>query len=300
MTNEIFHTDDIKTALNRELSICTNEIKMLTAFAKVSALKYIDSQILNTKVKKKLLVRFRLEDILQKSTDFEIYQYCLSNGWELFINFDLHSKLFVFDNKRFMLGSANLTLSGLGLKSNPNIESVFCGNINSFQDKRIDEFFKESFLVDETIIENMKHHIDSLESQPITFPSWSKDIAQNFNQNNDNLWMSDFLQSISPFDMYSCDLSLLGLRRTEITNLDLVRNKFKRLKIYRWLQSNVDSEMYFGEVTNRLHTAIIDSPSPYRKDIKQLLSNLYNWIEELEIDEFYIDRPKHSQRIRRK
>jgi hypothetical protein len=300
MTNEIFHNDDIKTALNRELSICTNEIKMLTAFAKVSALKYIDSQIFNTKVKKKLLVHFRLEDILQKSTDFEIYQYCLSNGWELFINFDLHSKLFVFDNKRFMLGSANLTLSGLGLNSNPNIESVFCGNINSFQDKRIDEFFKESFLVDETIIENMKHHIDSLESQPITFPSWSKDIAQNFNQNNDNLWMSDFLQSISPFDMYSCDLSLLGLRRTEITNIDLVRNKFKRLKIYRWLQSNVDSEMYFGEVTIRLHSAIIDSPSPYRKDIKQLLSNLYNWIEELEIDEFYIDRPKHSQRIRRK
>jgi hypothetical protein len=300
MTNEIFHTDDIKTALNRELSICTNEIRMLTAFAKVSALRFIDSQILNSKVKKKLLVRFRLEDIRQKSTDFEIYQYCLSNGWELFINFDLHSKLFVFDSKRFMLGSANLTLSGLGLKSNPNIESVFCGNINSDQDKRIDEFFKESILVDETIIENMKHQIDSLEAQPITLPSWNKDVAQNFNQNNDNLWMSDFLQSISPFDMYSCDLSLLGLRRTEITNLDLVRNKFKKLKIYRWLQSNVDSEMYFGEVTNRLHTAIIDSPTPYRKDIKQLLSNLYNWIEELEIDEFYIDRPKHSQRITRK
>jgi hypothetical protein len=300
MTNEIFHTDDIKTALNRELSVCTHEIKMLSAFAKVSALKYIDSKILNTKVKKKLLVRFRLEDILQKSTDFEIYQYCLLNGWELFINFDLHSKLFVFDNNRFMLGSANLTLSGLGLKSNPNIESVYCGNINSFQDKRIDEFFIESILVDETIIKNMKHQIDSLESQQITFPGWNKDITQNFNQNNDNLWMSDFLQSISPFDMYSCDLSLLGLGRTEITNLDLVRNKFKKLKIYRWLQSNVDSEMYFGEVTSRLHTAIIDSASPYRKDIKQLLSNLYNWIEELEIDEFYIDRPKHSQRIRRK
>jgi hypothetical protein len=299
MTNEIFHTDDIKTALNRELSICIKEIKMLTAFAKVSALKFIDSQILNTKVKKKLLVRFRLEDILQKSTDFEIYQYCVSNGWELFINFDLHSKLFVFDNKRFMLGSANLTLSGLGLKSNPNIESVFCGNINSLQDKRIDVFFEESIQVDESIIENMKNQIDSIESNSLSLPSWNNEIIKKFNQTNDNLWMSDFLQSTSPFDMYSCDLSLLGLSRAEISNLDLVRNKFKKLKIYRWLQSIVDSELYFGEVTSRLHTAIIDSPSPYRKDIKQLLSNLYNWIVELEIDEFYIDRPKHSQRIKR-
>lgn len=56
--------------------------------------------------------------------------------------------------------------------------------------------------------------------------------------------------------------------------------------------------MYFGEITANLHNALLNDPRPYRKDVKQLLANLLNWIAALDINEIVVDRPAHSQRVR--
>lgn len=72
--------------------------------------------------------------------------------------------------------------------------------------------------------------------------------------------------------------------------------------VYRWLKSvleqKVNNEIYFGELSALIHDVIINDPKPYRKEVKELQSNLLNWIVELDIEEIQIDRPKHSQRIR--
>ena len=79
---------------------------------------------------------------------------------------------------------------------------------------------------------------------------------------------------------------------------DIKKSHFIDSKVFKWLKSTIDKEMYFAELTQLLHTAIIDDPKPYRKEVKELLNNLLNWIISLDIDEFIIDKPNHSVRIK--
>ena len=70
---------------------------------------------------------------------------------------------------------------------------------------------------------------------------------------------------------------------------------------YLWLLSVLaenSNELYFGELTQLLHDTLVEDPRPYRKDVKVLLINLLGWINELDMEEVIIDRPRHSQRLR--
>ena len=58
-----------------------------------------------------------------------------------------------------------------------------------------------------------------------------------------------------------------------------------------------DGCMYFGELSQNLHNALISDPKPYRRDVKQMLANLLSLIEKLGMEEIVIDRPNYSQRV---
>ena len=62
--------------------------------------------------------------------------------------------------------------------------------------------------------------------------------------------------------------------------------------------SDNEKEMYFGKITEKLHEILVNDPRPYRKEVKELLANLLQWIQDLGIDEVLVDRPNHSQRVR--
>jgi hypothetical protein len=56
--------------------------------------------------------------------------------------------------------------------------------------------------------------------------------------------------------------------------------------------------MFFGELSQKLHNALISDPKPYRREVKQMLANLLNLIEKLDMEEITVDRPNYSQRVR--
>lgn len=85
---------------------------------------------------------FSLEDLLSKSTYFNLYRYCQVNKWDVYLNFGLHSKIIIFDCERFMFGSANVTLSGLGLAKKSNLESMYCGKLLFSENDKIILFLK--------------------------------------------------------------------------------------------------------------------------------------------------------------
>jgi len=47
-----------------------------------------------------------------------------------------------------------------------------------------------------------------------------------------------------------------------------------------------------------LHDVLVSDPKPYRKDVKQMLSNLLDLVENLDMDDIVIDKPNFSQRVR--
>jgi hypothetical protein len=81
-----------------------------------------------------------------------------------------------------------------------------------------------------------------------------------------------------------------------------IKDAFLKSKCYRWivhvLENEDNHEIYFGNLTNKLHGVLVSDPPPYRKDVKILLANLLDWIENLADEEIIVDKPNHSQRIR--
>ena len=138
MTSSIIHTKDIFPFLELELLNIERQLIIVSAFVKIEALKRID-QCINTDIEKIILVRFRKMDLISKVTDLDLFDYCKNNGWKMYFNLDLHSKIFVFDKQKFFIGSSNVTLSGLGISDNPNIESGVSG---TFEQDDYSENFK--------------------------------------------------------------------------------------------------------------------------------------------------------------
>jgi hypothetical protein len=302
MMYRIFH-NDIKNTILKELKTTQSSLTIISAYVKLPALKFIDKNLERFLRDKKLLLRFRLEDLINGSTDITIYDYCKQNGWKVFINLDLHSKVYIFDDQRFILGSANVTSSGLGLGEKNNIESMVFGELQPKELVKINKLFKESMQLNDLLFKKMMKQVEKIDlkmsNKNYKEITWEDDILSHFTEDVQFIWSTELIFSNSPLNMNEHDMELLGIRADNLYDIELIRSKFKTCKAYKWLKSVVKTEMYFGELTEKLHSSLIDDPTPYRKDVKKLLSNLLNWIIELSINEFIIDRPNYSQRVRR-
>ncbi|MDF0728432.1 phospholipase D-like domain-containing protein [Cytobacillus sp. S13-E01] len=297
--DRIFHNSDILLNIQEQLKNTENEMLIISAFTKLQGLKYIDTNLNSTVREKKLLVRFRLDDILSGATDIEIYDYCKTNNWRLFINLDLHSKIYLFDKRRVILGSANLTPSGIGLNPNHNIETAVLLEITPLEEEKIKELFNQSFEVTDKLFEEMLLQISLNEKKHNTENEWNSIIFNTILPPIKVLWVSDMLVSKSPFNLNLLDSQTLNINDHNSSNIVLIKKQFIKSKPYRWLTDSIENEAYFGQLSSMLHGALLDDPRPLREDVKVFLSNLFNWITELGIEEFSVDRPNHSQRIRR-
>ena len=295
MSQHIIHSKEIFPFIQFELTKVKNQIIIVSAYIKIAALKEIDSYLTGN-MEKILLVRFRKSDIITKSTDIELYDYCKANGWKMYFNFDLNSKIYVFEKSTYLTGRANATFSGLGLKTHANIESAVIGQCTPTNYSKILEVFNDAHLMNEHIIKAFKNQIQ--DKSVTIFEEWFLQEVQIPKKTAlRNLWVCDFPSSSNPFKLNQQDLELLGIYNKSLPTS--IEKKFKSLKCFEWLLLNVNDEVYFGELTAKLHDALIDDPKPYRKEVKELLSNLLQWIVILEIDDFTIDRPNYSQRIRK-
>ena len=65
--------EEMNKELARDLINIDNNVSIISAFCKKDALEFLDKQIGKKQdISKRLLVRFRLDDILSKATDLEI------------------------------------------------------------------------------------------------------------------------------------------------------------------------------------------------------------------------------------
>ncbi|WP_416143624.1 phospholipase D-like domain-containing protein [Planococcus koreensis] len=298
---QINHSTEIKLLLKKYLNDCKEDILIISAFVKKDTLIWIDKNLIHLK-RKKLLVRFQRADILHGATDFEIIDYCIKNGWEIKFDLRLHSKVYVFDKSKFILGSANATGSGLSLIKNANIESVVSGHLSDQEYINICQIFVNGNTFTRELIELMEidllqenRHVASIASV------WNENIILNITKPREIVLLKeDLLTSESPMNLTQQDIILLNLKHSEIS-IEETRMHFLSSKIYNWLLlklSENDNNLYFGELSSLLHESIALNEKVYRKDIKIYLSNLINWICHLGISEIAIDRPNHSQRIR--
>ncbi|MFQ9514379.1 MAG: phospholipase D-like domain-containing protein [Eubacterium sp.] len=288
-------SNEIWPAVRTEIQRANKSIHIITAFCKLNSIIKIN-ELVNSKVKdKKLLIRFRMEDIINGSTDFEVLEYCILEGWEVYIRFDLHAKTYLIDSKRVFVGSANLTQRGLtGIQTNSEMATLV--DVESRDLDKINKLFTEAVRVTTSIMEIMKNEIgDVSDKKEFHTTSWSKEIIKLFNPKIETL----FSHELPDKPQYN-EGEYIPFLEINYNNIETVKDAFRKSNIYLWLVSILEKKkgmIYFGELSAELHNSMIEDPKPYRKDVKIFLSNLLSFIIDWEIVEIKVDKPNFSQRI---
>lgn len=104
----------IYTAWNNEFFNAAGSLRknlhIITPFIKENITKAL---IADKKIRVKLITRFNLEDFFSNASDLSALKYLLKHGASIRGVKDLHSKLYIFDKKKILLTSANLTYKAL-------------------------------------------------------------------------------------------------------------------------------------------------------------------------------------------
>lgn len=297
---EIIYSDEIKRKLKTEFESTYDNLQIITAYCKTAALSYVDNLLGDKVISKRLMVRFRLDDLISGATDLDVFEYCAENGWELHIRLDLHAKTFIFDRKRWIVGSANLTSSGIGLAKNSNMEMAVLADVEATEMEKINCLFNKSTLMDERLHTLMATQVEKVKNGRSYF-QWDDKILNLLQNEIAVLFTHDFPKSSSPYKLYSEDLVMLKLSG-EDTSFTTIKAAFTECNCYRWIKSvlnqSQNKELYFGALSEKLHNTLVNDPKPYRREVKELLANLLSWITELEISEITFERPNFSQLIK--
>ncbi len=289
---------EIKNQIESEISVTQYSITILTAFCTKKAIEFIENQLPKNIQKKRILVRMNMTDVISGATDLEIFPYCKGKGWDVYIRFDMHAKIYIFDNKRCVLGSANLTGKGL-VDNEGNCEIAAAYNMDNEDIRKIDSIFNDAILMNDEIYDLMLQEIKHFPDKSHVSCTWSDNIKSRMHPECRVLFTSDFPQYSDYRKYYGREIEFLNL--SSDWGIEDLKTEFTNSKPFLWLRNlvhNNGNEMYFGTITASLHKALINEPAPYRKEIKVLLSNLLQWIQDLEIHDFIIDRPNHSQRVK--
>ena len=300
----VLRTEEFRDKLRMKLNSATEELIVLSAFLKQSALEWI---IENTTVQKISIVsRWQPIDLIAKTSDVSCYRFCSERGIRFGISCGLHAKVYCID-RHVLVGSANATGSGLALTSRHNDEFGVCFVGGNAERGKLDDYLRTVTWVDEKLYEQLIDHLSRMPTfaQPTT-PSWSESIRSQLNTTDQYIWVHDLpfttlaqLQNDNGAESSAIDhdLELLGLRRQNFS-FEEATLAFKNSRAFAWCYDVVraNSSLSFGGLSSILHNSILDDPSPYRREIKELTQVLFSWLE-LYRSDFQITRPNYSEVI---
>lgn len=295
----LLFSKEILSTVEKELKSAKKSVQIITAYCKEDSMKKLVLLIDPAIVEKKVMIRCRLDDIVNGSTDLSVLEHCLENGWKTYIRFDLHAKTYIVDNKRGIVGSANATKSGLTGITHNNLEMATLVDIEEQDKEKIKQLFEDAICVDYALIERLKEQAAAINYETIHNGTmhWSQDIVNMFNPKIESL----FSYELPDKKIYEIGEFVPFLDYQQTDNIEEFKEKFRWSNAYLWLLHILElkgGEIYLGELSAVLHNAMIEDPKPFRKDIKVLLgNNILALIEELKMDDIQIDRPNYSQRI---
>lgn len=308
--NSLINTQEAKNWLENAVNFETQSIDFCSAYMKIDSIDYFHKIFKQKKFngKGRFLARWRLNDLVQGSSDIEVYD-CLKNlGYDFYIKLDFHGKIYRVCPGQILMGSSNMTNSGFGLNNNSNDETGTILDVTDKSIRHIDNIFNGATKMNDLLFKKLFIEYSKVEDKSFNL-DWSEAFLEKLSPTRaqSGLLVNECFLCHSPFELidnYSNDvahdISLLCLSSSDLTNIDKIKMKFVESRMYRWLLSNFNidtNEIYFGKLSEILHNELVDDPRPYRKDVKQLLQNLLTWVIYLKISDFKIDQPNYSQRI---
>lgn len=291
--------------LNGEALLCS-------AFLKSNILEEFFA-LAPTSSRVKILARWQLGDLIVGASDIEAYQLCKKYGWDFYINLTFHGKVFLVPDSGILVGSANATSSGFGLRAKSNSEVGTIVEQTQDNISLIKSLFSDAVKLDDSTFENLKSIVEAHDGQreKIVWPRSMLNVIEKNDYSSEKFFLSECFQSngedIFNFvnlksDNVISDLSLLGVLNGKFSNV-LLAELFISTKIFSWVYSTIKKNggtLSFGGLTAALHSALLENPAPYRKEVKVLVQNLYSWIKLVGVKATGVEvfKPNYSEILR--
>lgn len=296
----------------------SDSVTIFSAYIKLETLKHI---IENCKHVKLVIVRWQMIDIQNGSSDLSIYPYLKQLNIPLLINRRLHFKVFKNTNSECIITSANISSRAFNVppfpKFNHEVGSII-SDISMSDEIQFEKVISDSHIVDDQIYELYKNKIEA---------DLSDEISESYNDENEvnlllqkkftlfdlpmsknvsiftNLYFGapnpnknlDYYCFIHDVAKYNIPLNLQPEELKSELIVHFLENPFINA-----LLNHIKSqkELYFGELKTWIHNNCSDSPLPRKWEITETIQILFNWLQELAVEEFCCDRPNYSQRIK--
>lgn len=275
---------DISERLKHNL-LSSNDVVLLSAYVKQSAIEWVNELVPDDGLVT-LVSRFTCADIQAGSSDLEAIRLALDANWSVNSVPNLHAKSFMFDRETVMVGSANLTSNGLMLFGSGNLEAVIEKAASKEDIAFVESVVNSSHVINYEVLGKMEDYLgSSMDSKGLSsLDKWPDDLFPKERR----IWVNDFLWL---------------LRKQESSDVEM-RKVFSNSNAYRWLIQILKSKSQFGlrygELTKILHEDLCDDPSPYRTNVKELLSGLIRSVELYAEDEVDVSRFRYSQVLKLK
>lgn len=281
---ELLTERELQEALPHVVSEATASITIVSAFLKKDVLSWL-SQYVPQNVTVRVVSRWRKDDLLSGSSDFDAYDLCREYGWRFLIDQKLHAKVILVDQACLIIGSSNYTKNGLGFNPNSNIELNIKVIPGESEVSRVKNFLTNAYELDEVTHANMAKELENNDTNEATRADWSAPILSKLTVFSEKLWISECL-TLSPQEfkelprhIWHNDKALWGQKKPSVEIA-------KQMRVFNWLDNQLSKEVRvfnFGELSSLLHSSMINDPSPYRKEIKECVAALFDWVEELNL-----------------
>ncbi|MDP3025914.1 MAG: phospholipase D-like domain-containing protein [candidate division Zixibacteria bacterium] len=296
------HYGDSASLLKELFDDAESEIIIVSAFTTSEATTYL-LQDISSRVTISLVTRWSKYDILSGSSDLGVADIVSQRKGRVFRNSNLHAKLYMIDKGVLLFGSANMTGRGLGIGNMQfNIECLSCP-----EKVRPDDIFfvnsiiKNSEIIDQALLNELSMQLTDKETS-----DWNESRIKEVRKLPQGIFVNDFPFCEDPEELLhdqvtefaEHDVKLLNIVPSCL-NFEEISRSFETSTVIKWLEKTLIGRKSFGELSKEIHDSLLDDPKPYRKEVKELQKNLFNWITKLLTHKFHIYVPEggHSQFI---
>ena len=313
--SSLLNTETFRNLLGSSLENSKNSVIILSAYIKSVGMEWLKEKIVNKDVKCTIVTRWNNGDLAQGSSDLECYYLAKQKNWKFKVLQDLHAKVMLIDDKILFIGSPNLTGKGMSLVPVSNEELGIKVRALDEDLKIINQLIDDAVLVDNKIINELENWFKELpQIEKPKFPKFPEIIDNSFKEKFNRLWVNNFpwcnveylIKNLDKReDNIIHDLELFGLKNIEQSKFEIyLKESFLKSKLFNWLvkklETEDDKEIYFGRLSSIIHDSLVDDPKPYRKDLKQLQSNLYSYIKYFKPHNIQYERPNFSELVKLK
>lgn len=297
----------------------SREVDIFAPFIKLDTLKAIFKSVQI----KKICVRWHLKDLVEGSSDLELFLFCQEKGIPLYRNPRIHLKAFTNDNRQCFFGSANISSRGMSNCTDGISNFELCGlgsNLGLDDYLYFQSILDSSIIVTQEIYEELKIILAIAKEQNVPENKATVEKVFKSDINKDFLISSLPLSSSTSILYKAYEQEFEGLLYDEVLNAvhdlaiyqvpnslsqkdffnHLKKSFFKQPFINQFVNDLVLNHfIHFGRAKEWIQENCANVPLPTRWELTSNTQILFKWFEELGSPKFSVDIPgKRSQRIK--